>query len=210
MVNHLVNQLALGLSDTGLPADDAPPITHVADFLSKRQQQALLNESLSYDFSSPRVRVYGKWHPIPREQIWLGDKGCRYGYSALLIEPTPWPRYAAKLRDKLNNSFAAGFNGCLVNRYRDGRDSMGFHADDEPELIANAPVAIVSLGQARPFVMRRKADGHKVRLVLQSGSLLLMHAPMQTLWEHAIPRSERTMDMRLSYTFRCLQPYFHG
>ncbi|AZQ11427.1 alpha-ketoglutarate-dependent dioxygenase AlkB family protein [Shewanella khirikhana] len=204
----MAEQFNLGFSD-GIPGDDAPPITHITGYLSPEQRQALLTEARDYAFSSPEVQVYGKWHKIPREQLWLGDEGCQYQYSSLLIEPAPWPRYALKLKEKLNREFGAGFNGCLVNHYRDGRDAMGFHADNEPELVASAPVAIVSLGQARPFVMRRRADGHKVRLMLQSGDLLLMHAPMQALWEHAIPRSERPMDARLSFTFRRLSAFYH-
>lgn len=211
----LAEQFTLGLSggvsSSDEVADDArPPVTHVAGYLSVVQQQALLAETRLYAFSSPEVRVFGKWHKIPREQIWFADPGCEYRYSQLLIEPSPWPKYALKLREKLNRDFGADFNGCLVNHYRNGRDAMGFHADDEPELIASAPVAIVSLGQPRPFVMRRRSDGHKVRLLLQSGDLLLMHAPMQTLWEHAVPRSERSMDARVSFTFRALKVGYHS
>ena len=192
---------------------DRPSISHIRHYLTSRQQQLLLGECASYPFSSPAVTVFGKSHPIPRQQVWFADAGCEYRYSGLLMAPTPWPHYVGRLLNQLNRELGPApgreFNGCLVNRYRHGCDAMGFHADDEPELVSDAMVAIVSLGQSRPMLFRRNRDGLKYRLLLQAGDLLLMHPPMQSLWQHAIPKSRRALDERVSFTFRAILPFYH-
>ncbi|MCL2918112.1 alpha-ketoglutarate-dependent dioxygenase AlkB family protein [Shewanella litorisediminis] len=205
----MTNQLELTLAGAK-GAKSEPPVSHVPAFLSPRQQALLMAEAADYPFESPEIKVYGKWHPIPRQQVWFADEGCAYRYSSLLISPKPWPHYLMRLKQALEGHCGTGFNGCLVNHYRGGEDAMGFHADDEPELVEDALIAIVCLGATRPLLMRRRLDGLRCRVLLQSGDLLLMHPPMQSTWEHAIPRSQKKLPPRISFTFRNLKPYFHG
>ena len=111
-----------------------PPITLVRGYLNTEQQAALIKEAQAYPLSRPEIQVFGKFHAIPRQQVWFGDVGCDYLYSGLFIRALPWPKYANKLRHKLAKDFGLGINGVLVNCYADGKDCMGTHSDDEPEI----------------------------------------------------------------------------
>jgi alkylated DNA repair dioxygenase AlkB len=95
------------------------------------------------------------------------------------------------------------FNAVLLNLYRDGRDGMGWHADDEPELGRNPVIASVSLGAPRRFCLRhRRRKDLKLDLELPRGSLLVMAGPMQHHWVHALPKTRRPVGERINLTFR--------
>lgn len=189
--------------------NNSQPFTYIPDYLNVQQQAALMTESSSYPFVKPRIQLYGKSYQIPRSQVWFGDDGCDYLYSSLFIKSQAWPKYANKLRNKLNKDFDTFYNGVLVNLYQDGRDSMGWHSDNEKELVKEADIASISLGASRSFVMRNNSTQQKMQLELHSGDLLIMHAPMQDEWQHALPRRMKVRSPRISYTFRILTPNFH-
>ncbi len=113
----------------------------------------------------------------------------------------------AALRDRLRKELGVPFNSVLANLYRDGRDAMGWHSDDEPELGAEPVIASLSLGAARRFVLRRR-DDHAVKqtLVLAPGSLLVMRGACQRDWQHALPRTAKPVGPRLNLTFRHIRP----
>ncbi|MFT5236038.1 MAG: alkylated DNA repair dioxygenase AlkB [Shewanella sp.] len=180
------------------------PFTLIKGYLNPEQQQALLSESYSYPFTRPVVQVFGQSHVIPRSQVWFGDPGCDYVYSGLLVRALIWPKYAQKLRLKLARDFALDSNGVLVNHYDDGTQSMGWHSDDEPEIMSGSDIASLSLGASRDFFLRHKRTHEKVKLTLDSGDLLLMHWPMQQNWQHSLPKRLRLHEPRVNYTFRSL------
>ena len=185
------------------------PYTLIKGSLNQAHQQALLNEAASYPLTSPELMVYGKNHPIPRSQVWYADKGCDYFYSGLFIESQPWPKYAHKLRQKLLQDFSFNSNGVLVNCYRDGCESMGWHSDDEQEIESGSDIASVTVGASRDFFIRHKLTKDKIVLTLESGDLLIMHWPMQQQWQHALPKRLRVKESRINYTFRKLIVGFH-
>lgn len=199
------NQTAEALYDD----KSAAPYTLIKGYLNQAQQQALLIEAESYPMTRPELTVYGKSHPIPRSQVWFADKGCDYYYSGLFIEALPWPRYAEKLRHKLIRDYSLVSNGVLVNSYRDGTESMGWHSDDEKEIESGSDIASVTLGASRDFFIRNKLTKEKTVLTLNSGDLLIMHWPMQQHWEHALPKRMRVKQTRVNYTFRKLIVGFH-
>ncbi|MCL1108533.1 alpha-ketoglutarate-dependent dioxygenase AlkB [Shewanella schlegeliana] len=188
---------------------EKPPYTLIKGYLNLQQQQALINESQHYEFTRPQVSLFGKSHPIPRSQVWFADEGCDYLYSGLFIQASPWPKYAQKLRLKLASDFGLIANGVLVNRYADGNESMGWHSDDEPEIDSGSDIASVTLGASRDFFIRHKTTRQKVCLHLDSGDLLIMHWPMQSQWEHSLPRRLKEKQARFNYTFRRLIVGFH-
>lgn len=187
----------------------AMPYTLVKGYLNQAQQQALLIEAESYPMTRPELTVYGKSHPIPRSQVWFADKGCDYYYSGLFIESQPWPKYAEKLRLKLMRDYSLVSNGVLVNCYRDGTESMGWHSDDEKEIEFGSDIASVTIGASREFFIRHKLTKEKTVLTLNGGDLLIMHWPMQQEWEHALPKRMRVKQTRINYTFRKLIVGFH-
>ncbi|MCH1929200.1 alpha-ketoglutarate-dependent dioxygenase AlkB [Shewanella sp. A25] len=186
-----------------------PPITLVRNYLNLAQQQALIDEANLYAFTRPEIKVFGKFHPIPRQQVWFGDAGCDYLYSGLFIKALPWPKYLQKLRSKLARDFELLSNGVLVNRYADGQDCMGAHSDDEPEIAPNTDIASLSLGCSRDFVIKHKHSDTKYSICLNSGDLLIMHWPMQRDWLHSVPKRLKLKQPRLNYTFRQLIVNFH-
>jgi len=150
-----------------------------------------------------RIRLFGREVDSPRLSCWIGDADARYRYSGAEFQPHPWPAVLVPLRERLAAEAGAAFNSVLVNRYRDGRDAMGWHSDDEPELGPRPLIASLSLGAPRRFVFRQRADhGVKRELVLGHGDLLLMAGETQRLYQHALPRTARPVGERINLTFR--------
>ncbi|MGJ9418514.1 alpha-ketoglutarate-dependent dioxygenase AlkB family protein [Massilia sp. CMS3.1] len=146
------------------------------------------------------VVVYGKRHLQPRLTAWYGD--ASYTYSGLRLEPLPWTALLLQLRAAVEAACGHGFNSVLLNRYRNGRDSMGMHSDDEPELGADPVIASLSYGATRSFILRHKRDKRTVQLPLADGSLLLMRGQLQRNWLHGINKSTLPLGERLNLTFR--------
>jgi alkylated DNA repair dioxygenase AlkB len=135
---------------------------------------------------------------------WYGDSTAAYTYSGLTLEPLPWTTLLASLRARVEALTEATFNSVLLNYYRDNRDAMGMHADDEPELGERPVIASLSLGATRTLVFRHKTrrDLAPVKIPLPSGSLLLMQGSTQSHWKHGINRSTRACGPRINLTFR--------
>ncbi|MFP8843541.1 alpha-ketoglutarate-dependent dioxygenase AlkB family protein [Shewanella baltica] len=205
-------QLSLNLTDHGLnkTGQSTPPITLVRGYLNAEQQAVLMKEAQTYPLSRPEIQVFGQFHAIPRQQVWFGDSGCDYLYSGLFISALPWPKYAHKLRDKLARDYGLASNGVLVNRYADGKDCMGAHSDDEPEIAYGSHIASITLGATRDFVLKHKHSQTKYNISLHSGDLLIMHWPMQNDWLHSLPKRLKIKEPRWNYTFRQLIVNFHG
>lgn len=170
------------------------------------------------------ITLYGRRHPLPRLTCWMADPGCSTCYSGLVHAIEPWSPAAEALRQALQQLTGWRFNSLLLNRYRDGRDAMGWHADDEPELDPAVPIASLSLGAPRDFRLRprpspRRRPGQPVpagygdplagcvpfNIALRSGDLLLMESPTQQWWQHAVPRRLRLQQERLNLTFRVVR-----
>ena len=153
------------------------------------------------------IRMFGRELPQPRLTAWHGDPAARYTYSGLTWEPRPWTPALLDLRQRVAAATGARFNSVLLNYYRDGRDSMGWHADDEPELGPSPVIASLSLGATRRFRLRpigpkAGALAQPLGLDLPNGSLLLMRGPTQHCWQHALPKTARPTGPRLNLTFR--------
>ncbi|MBT8421610.1 MAG: alpha-ketoglutarate-dependent dioxygenase AlkB [Gammaproteobacteria bacterium] len=168
------------------------------------QLQQRLSAGLQWQRDS--VKLFGREHPIPRQHQWYGDAGMRYRWSGLTMQPLPWTDELAELRERLRAATEITFNSVLANLYRDGNDSMGWHADDEPELGVRPVIASVSLGAERDLLLRRRAGRERgersVKVCLPHGSLLLMSGATQQNWQHALPRRARISEPRINLTFR--------
>lgn len=156
------------------------------------------------EWRQDEITLFGQVHLTPRLSAWIGDPDCHYSYSNIALRPLPWTPLLLELRHQAEALCGHAFNSVLLNLYRDGADSMGCHADDEPELGPQPAIASLSLGQERPIVFRHKRDRsvQPVRLPLANGSLLLMRGNTQANWKHEIPKSRRPMGPRLNLTFR--------
>lgn len=149
------------------------------------------------------IIVFGKKYPEPRETAWYGDQGTTYTYSGITHTPKPWTPVLSEIREKVENETQERFNSVLLNRYRNGQDSVAWHADDEPELGENPVIASVSLGQTRRFQLRHKFLSKKTTsLELHHGDLLVMSGQTQHFWEHQVPKTKQDISARLNLTFR--------
>ncbi|OXY80798.1 alpha-ketoglutarate-dependent dioxygenase AlkB family protein [Oceanimonas doudoroffii] len=148
-----------------------------------------------------RLTMFGREVHEPRLSCWMGD--WPYRYSGRERRPEPWHPLVQDIARRLEVICAQPFDGVLINLYRDGYDSMGWHADDEPELGRNPMIASVSLGERRRFMLRHDG-GERRELWLEHGSLLVMAGEMQHHWRHALPRMTRAGGQRINLTFRRL------
>lgn len=150
------------------------------------------------------ITLYGKTHQQPRLVAWYGDRGAAYRYSGRTYQPHPWTARLAGLRERMEQLASARFNSVLLNYYRDHRDSMGLHADDEPELGEQPVIASLSLGEERVLYFRHKRE-RTVRgmdLPLPDGSVLLMRGDTQANWKHGMRKLSRPCGPRVNLTFR--------
>lgn len=152
------------------------------------------------DWRAETVTVYGKRHLQPRLTAWHGERS--YTYSGLTLTPHPWTPLLLAIKEAVEAASGHQFNSVLLNYYRDGRDSMGMHSDDEAELGPEPVIASVSFGEERQFILRHKTTRETLKLPLTGGSLLVMLGRTQHCWQHGINKSARAMGPRVNLTFR--------
>ncbi len=151
-----------------------------------------------------QVTVWGKTHLQPRLIAWYGDDAQTYSYSGITLSALPWTSALLRIKGKVETLCQNPFNSVLVNYYRDQRDGMGLHSDDEPELGPAPIIASVTLGATRSFVMkhRYRKDLANVKLPLPSSSVLLMKGTTQAYWKHGVPKQTKPCGPRINLTFR--------
>ena len=174
-------------------------------FLPAAEAETLLAQlTAEVAWEQRSIRIFGQEIPQPRLTAWYGTREAHYTYSGLTWEPRPFTPALQALRQQVAAATSFRFNSVLLNYYRDGRDSMGWHADDEPELGPEPAIASLSLGATRRFRLRSRAGliHPPFGLDLPSGSLLLMCGPTQQHWQHALPKTARPIGPRLNLTFR--------
>ena len=177
---------------------------YIPEFLTQSEAELLFNQlKSSIDWRQDKISVYGKQHPIPRLQAFIADEGISYSYSGLTLYGSGFPDYIGTLKNRISAITNTSFNALLANLYRDGKDHMGWHSDDERELGPTPVIASISLGAERTFQLRhRRAPKQRIDIELASGSLLIMGPELQHLWQHALPKRLRVNQPRINLTFR--------
>lgn len=175
------------------------PLSERADALFA----ALMNEVA---WEQREIVIGGRSIPQPRLVSWMGEPGLSYTYSGLTLSPSPWTPAVLDIKDVVQEITGHRFNTVLANLYRNGRDSMGFHSDDERELGKHPVIASVSLGATRRFVLRSLNQRPKriVSFDLVPGSLLVMRGTTQELFEHGMPKVDESVGPRINLTFRTI------
>ncbi|MGV3589178.1 MAG: alpha-ketoglutarate-dependent dioxygenase AlkB family protein [Adhaeribacter sp.] len=174
-------------------------------FFSPAQSDYYLAELIrTVGWQQDKIKMFGKELPLPRLTAWYGDPGKSYRYSGITNIPLPWLPVLLPLKEAVEVAAGHTFNSVLLNYYRHGQDSMGWHSDDEPELGPNPVIASVSFGQTRRFDFRHRHDKNipKKSIWLENGSLLLMQGPTQHYWQHQVPKATKLTQPRLNLTFR--------
>ena len=148
------------------------------------------------------IIIAGKGVKVPRLICWYGDPEAVYQYSGVVHEPLPWTADLFRVRQQIEQYCGRYFNSVLANLYRDGSDSMGWHADKEKELGINPFISSLSLGDERLFKIRHNKTKQTIDINLQHGDLLLMGGALQHHWRHCVPKTRKEKSPRINLTFR--------
>jgi alkylated DNA repair dioxygenase AlkB len=150
-----------------------------------------------------KIQLFGKLHDEPRLTQLYGDPDIAYGYSGIDFKALAWTDTLKQIKDDVEKAAGTTFNICLINQYRDGQDSNGWHADNEAELGKNPVIASISLGQERFFHLKHHTNKDwRFKFLLEHGSLLLMKGQTQHTYKHQIAKTKRAIDLRINLTFR--------
>lgn len=178
-------------------------VTYLKEFYSALQSQQLFEELLNgLSWQCDELLMFGKKITTSRKVVWVADQGLSYTYSGIKKNPQEWPATLLRVKERLESFSGHQFNSCLLNLYHDGSEGVGWHSDDEKELDQNTPIASLSFGGRRKFSFRHKKDLDKASLFLDDGSLLLMQAPTQSFWQHALLKTKVPVAPRINLTFR--------
>jgi len=189
----------LGLEDSD--------ITYYPHFLSAQEADhyfKTFKETIAW--RQDDITVFGKTYPQPRLTALYGSNNKPYAYSNITMMPQPFTEPLLKIKSDIESLIPpTSFTTCLLNLYRNGRDSNGWHADDEAALGKNPVIASLSLGQERFFHFKHKKDPSlKHKMLLAHGSLLIMQGATQHYWLHQIPKTTRPLKERINLTFRVI------
>jgi alkylated DNA repair dioxygenase AlkB len=182
--------------------DDGPDIVIKPDFFTAGESARIFEQLKAQIRWRQELMSFGRREVLqPRLTAWYGDGGKTYVYSSVRNHPLPWTPLLLALKAKAEGFAESAFNSVLLNYYRDGRDSVGWHADNEPELGGRPVIASLSLGATRTFELRRRTTGKVVKLPLTSGSILVMRGTTQHHWVHRVPKEPGSAS-RINLTFR--------
>ncbi len=152
------------------------------------------------------IKLFGKAIMQPRLTALYGNPDKPYGYSGIEMEAFPWTDFLMEIKTKVERKAQVIFTHVLLNYYRDGRDSMGWHRDNEAVLGPNPTIASLSFGETREFQIRHYFEKNvKQKIPLEHGSLLIMSGSSQHYWQHQIPKTSKNLGPRINLTFRKIQ-----
>jgi alkylated DNA repair dioxygenase AlkB len=185
---------------------DAYTIVLLKNFISIEESRKVYEKLLStIDWRQDFLTFGGKRVPIPRLQAWHGDADASYSYSGLALKPASWTETLLALKDQVENHSGYKFNSVLLNYYRDGRDSMSWHSDNEKELGQDPVIASLSFGQTRKFSLRHNQNkANKINIYLDDGCLLIMPKGLQSVCMHQLPKQPEITSGRINLTFRMI------
>jgi alkylated DNA repair dioxygenase AlkB len=159
----------------------------------------------SLEWKQGTIHLFGKTHSTPRLEAFYAEKNLEYGYSGQQLKTKNFTPLLLQIKQKLEEVSAYTFNSVLVNYYRDGNDSNGWHADNEKELGENPTIASLSFGTSRRFDLKHISKAEKLSIQLHSGSLLVMSGETQHFWKHQIAKSKKITTGRINLTFRTIR-----
>ncbi len=181
-------------------------VYYYPDFIPLERQAAYFEQLRKHvKWQQDDIKVFGKIYAQPRLTALFAENDNPYSYSSITMHPQPFNPVLDELKEFVERKTEHSFTTCLLNFYRDGQDSNGWHADDEKELGKNPIIASLSLGAPRFFKFRSKKNKADTRkLLLSPGSLLLMKGSTQHFWQHQLPKTSKLIDSRINLTFRNL------
>jgi len=176
------------------------------NFFTKSESDILfqsLREKILWKQES--MSIYGKKVAFPRLTAWYGNDDKPYSFSGITLNPLPWIKEIIEIKNRIEPKANVEFNSVLLNLYRDGKDSISWHTDSEPELGKNPVIASVNFGATRKFQLRHLKTKKKLEIELTHGSLLIMQGELQHYWQHQVPKTNKTIGERINLTFRFIR-----
>ena len=158
------------------------------------------------EWANEKVVMFGKEITTKRKVAFYADESIEYTYSNKTKKGLPWTTSLLSIRELVSKHTHQNYNACLLNLYHDGEEGMGWHSDDEREIVPNSSIASLSIGAERKFSFKHKATKETQSLLLQNGSLLEMAGSLQQNWWHALPKSKKVNGPRINLTFRQMIP----
>ncbi len=158
------------------------------------------------EWANEKVVMFGKEITTKRKVAFYADESIEYTYSNKTKKGLPWTPSLLSIRELVSKHTHQSYNACLLNLYHDGEEGMGWHSDDEREIVPNSSIASLSIGAERKFSFKHKATKETQSLLLQNGSLLEMAGSLQQNWWHALPKSKKVNGPRINLTFRQMIP----
>jgi len=182
-------------------------IIYFPAFLQKEEADSVFNELIeNTPWQQDEITVYGKKYLQPRLTALYGNAGKPYSYSNIVMQPHYWTLLLQKIKSHIESVTETNFTTVLLNYYRNGTDSNGWHADNEKKLGTNPVIASLSLGAERTFQLKHNSDStQKKSIILEHGSLLLMKGTTQHFWKHQIPKTAKPIGPRINLTFRVIK-----
>jgi alkylated DNA repair dioxygenase AlkB len=210
---RVASQLAFGLTSgagSEIESLDMPDadVTIFHAFFGAEESDCLFHDLLKQtNWRQDKIRIYGKQMNLPRLTAWYGDAGKIYSYSGITMHPDIWTENLLEIKRRVDRAAKTQFNSVLLSLYRDGRDGLSWHDDDERELGEDPTIASVSFGETRSFQFKRKKQPKlsTISIPLTHGSLLIMKGPTQRFWVHQVPKTARSVGPRINLTFRVIR-----
>lgn len=179
--------------------------TYRGEWINHEEADFYFNRFLkTISWENDIVNIFGKRIVTQRKVAWYGDKPFDYTYSKTTRKALPWTEDLKVLLQKVSDETGAKYNSCLLNLYHNGQEGMGWHSDNEKELLKNGTIASVSFGAERPFFFKHKETKEKIEVMLENGSLLVMGGMVQSHWMHSLPKRKNISKPRINLTFRII------
>lgn len=176
-------------------------------FFTKEESDSFFDELTNQTpWQQRQTKVWGKLYNEPRLTAWYGEEGTAYSYSGITLNPLPWTPVLLAIKTRIETVVDVAFNSVLLNLYRDGNDSVGWHSDNEASLGTNPVIGSVSLGATRKFQLQHR-DNKELRqdMELTHASLLVMQGTTQHFWKHQLPKTKKVHLPRINLTFRVIK-----
>jgi alkylated DNA repair dioxygenase AlkB len=190
-------------SENLLPKDGIA-IYHGVVFGEKEATQISKELLDTIPWKQDEVVMFGKKIMTKRKVAWYADAGITYTYAGVKKSGLQWTEPLLKIKQKVEAITGANYNACLLNLYHEGEEGMGWHQDNEKEMVGGSSIASLSFGAVRKFAFKHATTNERIDIELAHGSLLDMKGEIQAHWYHSLPKTTRIKQMRINLTFRLM------
>jgi alkylated DNA repair dioxygenase AlkB len=206
LFGNIISTISSPKAKSGLTVIENGEYLFYPDFFTKLESETYLQKlKTDIEWKQESMNMYGKQVAFPRLTAWYGDNDRPYSFSGITLAPKNWTKELLKIKEKIEAISKVVFNSVLLNRYRNGNDSISWHTDAEKELGRNPIIASVNFGATRKFQLRHIKTKEKLEIELTNGSLLIMQGELQHYWQHQVPKTSQKVNERINLTFRVIK-----